>query len=142
MADPKTAGSVAGAHQSIDQTRRVVSDLCADPLISRAWTVHFEGQIVGWVCIFDVLDRVGQIAFFIAAGRQRLGFGGESVGAMANYAFNCWGLHRLWAQTPASNIAACRLLERLGFQQEGRLRQHYFENEEYYDCYLYGLLAF
>ena len=49
-------------------------------------------------------------------------------------------LRKLLAMVHVDNIASCRLLERLGFQREGLLREHYLIEGEPVDEVLYGLL--
>ena len=44
------------------------------------------------------------------------------------------------AGTPASNEAMCRCFRRLGFREEGRLRQQLLLRGQYEDHVLFGLL--
>jgi ribosomal-protein-alanine N-acetyltransferase len=50
------------------------------------------------------------------------------------------GLKRLWARAHAGNQRSERLLQRLGFEEEGYLRGHIQRGGERRDCKIFGLL--
>jgi len=50
------------------------------------------------------------------------------------------GLNKIYAQTGSFNEASARLLERLGFHQDGRLRQHHELDGTLYDDLVYSIL--
>jgi ribosomal-protein-alanine N-acetyltransferase len=50
------------------------------------------------------------------------------------------GQKRLWARTHARNQRSERLLQRLGFEEEGYLRGHIQRGVERRDCKIFGLL--
>jgi RimJ/RimL family protein N-acetyltransferase len=51
-------------------------------------------------------------------------------------------LHRIEARTIADNHRSVRLLERLGFQREGTLREYSWEDDlAFHDSAVYGLLS-
>ena len=56
------------------------------------------------------------------------------------YGFDDLGLQRLWARFHEGNDASKRLLEKLGFTYEGRLRKHIVRDGERRDCLIYGRL--
>jgi [ribosomal protein S5]-alanine N-acetyltransferase len=141
MADPRTIGGLGHAHQSFEETFHHVSELCQAPEGHRVWIIRRHSTVIGAVGVFDVEDGIGEIAYFIAASKQRQGFGGEAVARVVYYAFQSWGLHRLWAKTLLFNVSSRRILEKLGFRQEGRLRQSHYDQGSYHDILVYGLLA-
>ncbi len=59
---------------------------------------------------------------------------------MVNFGFRELGLHRISSWCIADNAASARVLERLGFQQEGRLCQNEFFKGRRWDTLLYALL--
>jgi RimJ/RimL family protein N-acetyltransferase len=65
---------------------------------------------------------------------------GVAERALVNHAFGELNLHRLEADVDPRNLASIRLLERLGFQREGYLRERHHMNGEVQDAVLYGLL--
>lgn len=59
---------------------------------------------------------------------------------LLEFAFGELRLHRLAADVDPRNGPSIRALERLGFQREGLLRQHYRVQGERQDGIVYGLL--
>ena len=81
-----------------------------------------------------------EIGYTFAPGWQGRGYATEAVRAVLDHLFHVKGLHRVSAECDARNVASSRVLERAGFQREGRLRQHTWIKGEWTDDLLYGLL--
>lgn len=64
----------------------------------------------------------------------------ELLPVFITYGFEKLGLHRTEADVDPRNTASIRLLEKFGFQKEGRLRERYHINGEIQDALFYGLL--
>lgn len=47
---------------------------------------------------------------------------------------------KVYAEALSFNLPSIKLHQKLGFSQEGLLRQHHFLNQQYYDVYCFGLL--
>jgi len=88
----------------------------------------------------DPDNRRAEIGY--ALGRQHWGKGymGEALHALLGFAFGELGLHRLEADVDPRNTASIKSLERLGFRQEGYLRERWIVNGEIQDALLFGLL--
>ena len=59
---------------------------------------------------------------------------------MVAYGFSELGLHRISSWCIADNVASARVLEKVGFQLEGRLRENEYFKGRWWDTLLYGLL--
>lgn len=68
------------------------------------------------------------------------GFGAEAYKLMAQHAFLTLNLHKVSAGCYAENEGSAKALERAGFRQEGRRRQHSFVEGHYTDLLLFGIL--
>jgi [ribosomal protein S5]-alanine N-acetyltransferase len=68
------------------------------------------------------------------------GFMHEALSALISHAFDACALRRLEAEVNTLNVASCRLVERLGFANEGLLRKRWFAKGAAYDTKFYGLL--
>lgn len=68
------------------------------------------------------------------------GYATDAVALACDYAFNRLSLRRLIGGTPSSNVAMCRCFSRLGFAEEGRLRQQLLIDGVYQDHVYFGLL--
>jgi ribosomal-protein-alanine N-acetyltransferase len=60
---------------------------------------------------------------------------------MVDFGFRELGLRRISSWCIAENTASARVLERLGFRQEGRLRQDQYFKCQWWDTLLYAVLA-
>ena len=59
---------------------------------------------------------------------------------MLEWAFDTLDLNRVQAETDTRNVASARVLEKLGFEREGTLREDCVVNGEVSDSWVYGLL--
>ncbi|NEU57214.1 GNAT family N-acetyltransferase [Halorussus sp. MSC15.2] len=102
-------------------------------------TENREGAL-GEVDLFGVEDDHAEIAYWLVPEARGEGYATEAVTLLLDYAFETRGLRRTYARVVEHNDGSHDLLERLGFTEEGRLREHVFLDGEYRDVVLYGLL--
>lgn len=89
------------------------------------WMIEFEdGTHIGELC-FKGLDVNGvtEIGYGISARYQNQGFAGEAVQAIVNWAFRETDVKAIEAETDADNIASQRVLEKCGFEPNGKMGQ-------------------
>lgn len=66
---------------------------------------------------------------------------GRVLGMSAlDFAFDVLGLHKVCGQAVALNHASVRFHKRLGFRQEGELREHHFSEGSYQSILCFGVL--
>jgi [ribosomal protein S5]-alanine N-acetyltransferase len=68
------------------------------------------------------------------------GLATEALRAVLEFGFGPMALNRVEAHTDTENIRSVRLLQRLGFWQEGTFHEHYLEDGAFHDIALYVLL--
>ena len=85
--------------------------------------------------------RLAEIGFTLAAEHQGHGYALEAVRRLLDDLFTDRGLLRVVAECDGRNLPSARLLERAGFQLEGRRREHSYLKGEWTDDLLFGLLA-
>jgi RimJ/RimL family protein N-acetyltransferase len=68
------------------------------------------------------------------------GYAKKAVRLLLNYLFSGYPTKRIAAYTDIENVPAQRLMEHLGFQQEGVIRKSYFRDGAWQDMALYGIL--
>lgn len=78
--------------------------------------------------------------FYAAPGVPK-GVGAELGNSALRYAFVNLGLHKVCGQVLVSNGKSIRFHLKLGFLEEGILRQHHFDGQSYQDVLNFGLLA-
>lgn len=100
------------------------------------------GEMIGNVNLYDILDanRRCDVGYALARAHWRQGYLGEALPAALDYAFTVLGLNRIEADIDPRNIASEKLLQRMGFRQEGYLRERWIVNGEMCDAAFYGLL--
>lgn len=77
--------------------------------------------------------------FYAAPGAPK-GYGRRLGVAALDYAFAHLQLHKVCGQVLAFNETSARFHRALGFHQEGRLREQYFDGQQYQDVLCFGLL--
>jgi len=65
----------------------------------------------------------------------------EALILAAGYAFNSQGLHRLWTRVPAREEHGLALFRKVGFKEEGVLREDHFGDGSWQDSVLLSLLS-
>ena len=68
------------------------------------------------------------------------GFGAEAIEALLEYGFENLELHRIGLSVFDFNEPAISLYERLGFREEGRMRQAIRRNDAFHDAILMSIL--
>ena len=102
--------------------------------------VTLEGTLIGDFG-FKLEDRQAELGFSFDPTYQKQGYATEAATALLEFAFSSLKLHRIHAATDPSNTSSIRLLERLGFRQEGHLKQNFWFKGQWVDDLLYGILA-
>lgn len=98
-------------------------------------TLHFYGA--------SAQNRRAEVGYALGSAHWGQGLIHEALTALVSFAFAPDGLHlhRLEADIDPRNAASARVVARLGFQQEGYLRERWLVNGEVCDTALYGLLG-
>ncbi len=78
---------------------------------------------------------------FYAAPEALRGTGRRMGHAALGYGFGSYGFHKISGEALAHNKKSIRFHLSLGFQQEGVLRDHFFDSGQYHDVVCLGLLA-
>lgn len=84
--------------------------------------------------------RVAEVGFTIAPEHQGKGYAAEALEAMLGFAFDAFGLHRIYAVTDALNDRAAALLERVGFRREAHFHENVFFKGAWGSEFLFAIL--
>ena len=82
------------------------------------------------------------IGFELALQYWGHGYATEAARAMLHFGFTELGLHRIWARCIADNVGSIRVLEKLGMQLEGRLREKEHFKGQWWDRLIFAILDF
>lgn len=88
----------------------------------------------------DLEGRKAELGYWIEPDEQGNGYATEAAELVLTHAFDQLGLHKVWARTAHDNEASKRVLEKLGFEHEGTLREQWLGLDRYVDEDRFGLL--
>ena len=102
-----------------------------------------DGEPVGFVFLFRIEPHRdhAELGCWIAPDQQGEGYATGATELCLDHAFADLGLHKVVARVFEHNDASMAVLEKVGFQQEGRLREQDYIRGAYRDTLLFGLLA-
>lgn len=142
LLDPRVrAGLAPVSPRTLNQQRTWFESLGEDEGVDLLICV--EGKPVGSIGLKPPNEvwGVGEIGYFIDPDHWGNGYATEALDLLCEYAFEERRLNKLYAKTYARNPASCRVLEKVGFEEEGVLRKEALAEGEHVDLLRYGLLA-
>jgi len=89
----------------------------------------------------DWAHRNTEVGYWLGAAFQGRGLATRAARAMTDYAFKTLGLNRVEIRCMSENVRSRHVPERLGFTQEGVLRQVRWRRDHFDDHVVYGMLA-
>lgn len=101
-----------------------------------------EEQMIG-TCGYnhwDPSNNSGGIGYDLAKDHWGKGLMTEALQPVIRFGFERMGLNRIEADVTVGNDASARVLQKLGFTEEGLLRQRGFWKGRYHDLRMFGLL--
>jgi ribosomal-protein-serine acetyltransferase len=105
--------------------------------------VIVDGAIAG-VAGFHRLDRENlstSIGYWLGAEYEGRGLMTDAVRALLDHAFDVWGMHRVELRVAPDNARSLALAARLGFREEGLLREAERFGDEHRDLLMHSLLV-
>jgi RimJ/RimL family protein N-acetyltransferase len=102
-----------------------------------------EGRYLGQCGIHQIHHRskVGRLACIIAQrGDMGRGYGSAAIRATCDHGFDALGLHKLWLMVFSHNARGRGIYGRIGFREEGVLREEYFHEARWHDMVRMSLL--
>lgn len=121
-----------GTHQEIFESGQGVTFG-----IERREDAAFIGTI--GLTIFEK-HRSAEIGYWIGKPYWGNGYCTEASTAVLKYGFEIRKLHRIHGKCYSRNPASGRVMEKIGMQHEGRLREHILKWEVFEDVETYGIL--
>jgi RimJ/RimL family protein N-acetyltransferase len=81
-----------------------------------------------------------ELGYWIGRPYWHQGYATEAAAAVIRYGFDVLGLNRILAHHMARNPASGRVMQKLGMQREGLLRQHVWKWGQFEDVVVYAIL--
>ena len=85
--------------------------------------------------------RRAELGYWLLPEFWRRGILSEALPGVLRHAFESLGIHRIHADVEPENIASWTLLQKIGFQREGTLRDVELKDGKFLSLHQYGLLA-
>ncbi len=130
----------SGPHRTLAETQDYVRANATEDKY-RTWAITEDGgEALGWVCLIAGRKDVVEIGYNLRRSHWRKGYVGEAVRRIIAHGFADLGLRRITADTDPDNAGSNALLEKLGFQREGYLREEWETHIGVRDSIIWGLL--
>jgi len=107
-----------------------------------AVTLRATGELIGNCGIRrdSPTSHEAEIGYELSPDQWGHGYASEAVAEIVRFGFDELGVHRITAWLVADNVASARVLEKNGFQLEGRLRDKEQYKGRYWDVLMYARL--
>jgi len=107
------------------------------------WAIHSNGLFVGLMGLHenkDVYRHSLEIGYWIGEPFWGKGFATKALKMVTDYAFTLPEIKRIYAGVFSTNPASARVLEKVGFVEEGKFSKSVLKDGTYLDEYRFGLL--
>jgi ribosomal-protein-alanine N-acetyltransferase len=128
---------------SEDFIQRIARSFTTREAIRWAVTRREDGQMLG-TCGYHTISlqhRRAEIGYELHPDHWGQGFMSEAIWAVLGHGFLDMGLHRVEANVDPDNAASASLLRRLGFTEEGYLRERFYANGRFTHDWFFSMLA-
>mgnify|MGYP001330990642 CR=1 FL=1 len=106
-----------------------------------AVTPRTSDQVVGFARLGLGGVRAAKLGYAIHADHWGRGYATDAARTLVGFGFTTLDLHRISAAIGPDNTRSIAVVKRLGFQYEGRIRDHVFTNGAWRDSLLYSVLS-
>lgn len=103
---------------------------------------EIENKAAGFVQLkLHDTQSIAEWGFYLSPGITKKGTGRQLGTAALDFAFHEKKLHKVCGEALGFNQKSIKFHLALGFQQEGILREQYFDGKNYHDIHRFGLLS-
>lgn len=146
--DPEATRYLSWGPNTVAETREFVAGAAsraADPACADVELVIVDAdrdEVVGGCGLMSRRPqyREYEVGYCLRRSRWGAGIATEAIQALAAFGFATLGAHRIFGLVDAENPASVRVLEKLGFQREGRLRRDSLKGDVWRDTFVYAVL--
>jgi RimJ/RimL family protein N-acetyltransferase len=107
------------------------------------FAIEVDGNLIGMVALFrtDTTARTSELGIVIGERPYwGKGYGQDAIRTVVEYGFRHRNLQRVWLTVTETNDRAVNAYKRCGFVEEGRLRQHVWNDGAHRDVICMGVL--
>jgi len=109
---------------------------------SHLFAIDLQGIAIGGIGIHpqdDIYRKNAEIGFWLAESHWGNGYMRIAISKITTYTFQTIEIERIYARVFEKNIASQRVLQKSGFQLDGKFQKTIFKNNEFLDEYIYSL---
>lgn len=104
-----------------------------------------DEELVGCVglCYINWINRHADLSLYIGAEDlyiDDLGYAKEACNLILNYGFDELNLNKVWTEIYEFDLKKRNLYSEMGFMEDGRLRQNYYNEGKYWDSLILSIL--
>ncbi len=106
------------------------------------------GKAIGTIGLknLDYINRNAELFVSIGedeyiSGKKDGGYGTDAVRTFVNYCFSHLNFHKIYLHVFESNKRAIRCYEKAGFVKEGKLLDHHFQEGQYENVIVMGIIS-
>ena len=127
---------------TLEETKSFFEELGKKDDLMR-FAIEAEGELVGDCSLHDVdrHNRTTEVGIALGKPHWAKGYGQEALRLLVDYAFKHHNMHRVGLEVLADDERAVSCYRKVGFVEEGRLRQRDWTNGEYHDVLVMGILV-
>lgn len=103
---------------------------------------HNKLNIIGTIGLYNIDARHQKAVWRIRIDKssQGKGYAKEAIGLLLDYGFNTLNLNKIISESMEDNIAIVNLTKKMGFKEEGIMKEHFFHQGVFKNAILFGLL--
>ncbi len=105
--------------------------------------IEITGEHVGFIGLRSIDPRSRRAEIWIYIGSKphwSQGVGQDSIQTLCDYAYQQMNLHRIWLECNPDFTPVVRCYQKVGFAEEGRLRDGYYRDGKFRDTCIMALL--
>ncbi len=135
-----------GPHRALEETERYIREVLRKYEEGKdgPWGIEYRetGRLVGSIHLMkvSVQHNKAEIGFVLSRPYWNKGLMSEALKRVLEYSFEGIGFNRIEGLCLVDNQAGKGVMEKVGMQQEGVLREHLFQKGEFRDFIVYSML--
>jgi UDP-4-amino-4,6-dideoxy-N-acetyl-beta-L-altrosamine N-acetyltransferase len=107
----------------------------------KQFAIMLGDRVVGACSLRIGKSKSAEFSIFIDKKHCGSGFGKQAMKQLIDFGFEEVGLHKIWGMVFDFNIGALEMYKKIGFEVEGKLREHLYRDGKYYDVYFIGIIG-
>lgn len=146
--DPEVYRYMLGGPHTIEETKafvkRAIAHQSDEPRLDFILAIVElkTGKLIGncWIHVSSLTHREARIGYSLNKAYWGNGYGTETARNLLKFGFSKLKIHRIFATCDPKNLGSARILEKIGMQREGHLREHKWVKGRWRDSLVYAIL--